>query len=263
MAFPLVRRSYAAALVFVASGCTLLEPYPGGEDPAKALVSDAAGPQGGTPQDPLINPPTDPTVSVIDLTDCPSGSDRGCTVALPGTGFAVYLGFQAPNENVLGGGIRIEGSPEVQWTLLQAVKDKTQGEILFSYVLPSDVCSDLANLCHTITTEQFAVVSDGAGGFAVSPPVVVDVVLQCATCDSKSCVEALPAGACRTCMQPDACDTLYENCYAPGAPAEMSEFADVFDAFLSESGILWTSRDGCLQGEALCQNAVDAGSCEF
>ncbi len=248
--------------------CTLLQPYPGGGDPADALRGDGAGPTGGEPQDPLVDPPTDESVSVLDLTVCPDGtpadeSDKSCTIALPGTGFPVHLGFQAPGRNVVGGGIRIEDSPEVQWTLLQAVKDQNQGEIQFSYVLPADACANLSNLCHTIRTEQFAVVADGAGGFAVSRPVVVDVVLQCATCDSQSCLDALPAGSCKTCPQPDACKTLYDMCYAPGQPSEGTDFADIFEVFLGTNGTLWSTVDGCIQGEALCKDTLDKNTCDI
>ncbi|RMG98692.1 MAG: hypothetical protein D6705_05340, partial [Deltaproteobacteria bacterium] len=118
------------ALVLSASAaCALLEPYPGGGDPAEALQKDGAGPTGGTPQDPLIDPPTDTSVSVVSEISCPDDTDKGCVLALPGTGFPVHLSFVAQAGNVVGGGIRIEGSNEVQWTLLADVMGEVSGEL--------------------------------------------------------------------------------------------------------------------------------------
>ncbi len=247
----------AIAASFAAS-CMLLEPYPGGGDPLDVFGDPGAGVSGGDPQDPLVDPPTDEDVSVANLIDqdCPDDPKKDCVVALPGTGFPVRLQFIADAANVVGGGIRIKGSQEVQWTLLADVAGKTTGELSFAYVLPSDACDGLPNLCHVIETEQFAVVTT-SDGFAVSEAIEVNVVLQCATCSSQSCVDALPPGACKTCTQPDVCDQLGQVCFSPGAPGDGTEAATIFDAFLDDDGVLWSSDQGCAQGETVCQAALD------
>ncbi len=241
------------ALAFsMACACVLLEPYPGGGDPGDALAKGQAGPP-GMAQDPLVDPPEDPSVMVLNAINCPADPDKGCVLALPGTGFPVHLTFNAPAANVIGGGISVEGSNEVQWTLLGDVSGQTAGDIQFSYLLPDDVCDGIPNLCHVIETKQFAVTSD----LKVSKPVVVKVVLQCASCDSASCQQALPANACQECVQPDTCKMLGDVCFAPGKPGENTDAETIYDAFLDEDGALWSSEMGCAQGEPICQKALD------
>jgi hypothetical protein len=245
--------TWARGLSLVAAcclaGCTLLLPYPGGGDPAEVFLPESA-PGFPDAQAPLVDPLTDLSVSAQSLIDV--------GLALPGAAFNIHLSFQAINQNVVGGGIRFPGSDEVQWTFIQGVTGLESGELRFAYVLANDACEELTNLCHEIQTEQFAVSQIG-GEFLVSPPVKVPVVLQCATCDSQTCVELVPAGQCKTCSQPEACVTVYEECFTPGAPAE--DQAGVFQAFLGEDGALWASAGTCVQGEALCQGLLEANSC--
>ena len=235
----------------VVAGCSLLLPYPGGEDPAEVFLPENA-PGFPDPQAPLVDPKTDPSVTAQSLIDV--------ALALPGSAFNIHLSFQAPNQNVVGGGIRFPGSDAVQWTFIQGVSGLDSGELRFAYVLADDACDDVANLCHEIQTEQFAVSQIG-GEFLVSEPVPVRVVLQCATCDSQSCLQVVPAGQCKTCSQPEACVTVYDECFAPGAPAE--DQAGVFEAFLGADGALWASAGTCAQGEALCEGLLEANSCDL
>ncbi len=240
------------AWVFAAGGlgfgCSLLTPYPGGEDPVLAfLPSNAPGIPGA--EGPLVDPPIDPSVTAESLIDQ--------VVARPGAAFPIHLDFVASNENVVGGGIRFPGSDEVQWTFVEGVNGEPTGEIRFGYVLADEACDDVGNLCHEINTEQFAVTQVG-GEFQISEPVDVVVVLQCGTCESASCVDALPDG-CMSCGQPDVCVALYEACFAPGQPGE--DQVQSFNAFLGSDGALWSSDSACAQGEALCQGLLDGGSC--
>lgn len=238
----------AAGLGF---GCALLVPYPGGEDPASVfLPSNSPGFPNG--ESPLVDPEVDPTVTAASLIDV--------AVALPGAAFPISLEFEASNSNVVGGGIRFPGSDEVQWTFVEGVSGLMMGELHFGYVIAEEACDEVANLCHEIVTEQFAV-SQVDGVFHVSEPVEVPVVLQCATCESASCLDVLPPGECKTCPQPDVCIELYDTCFAPGQPGE--EQADTFEAFLGEDGVLWTSELACQQGQALCQGMLDSGSCDL
>lgn len=254
-ASPLVSRlrvvglsALAASLAF---GCSLLLPYPGGGDPVEVFLPDNA-PGFPDPQDPLIDPQTDLSVQADSLIDV--------GVAIPGSAFPIHLSFDAPNLNVVGGGIRFPGSDEVQWTFIEGVSGLEAGELRFGYVLADDACDEVANLCHEILTEQFAV-SQVDGEFLISRPVEVRVVLQCATCESQSCVELLPADECKTCTQPQACVDVYEMCFAPGMPGE--DQAETFETFLGEDGALWSSAGTCAQGQALCEGLLEASSCEL
>jgi hypothetical protein len=249
--------SVGSSIAFLAMGCQLLTPYPGGGDPAKT-IGDAGKGSGieGKAEDPLIDPEVDPTISVRSNADEP-------VLAIPGTAFLVDLDFIAPERNVVGGGIRFPGSNEVQWTFLNSlVDDDGSMPIQFGYVVGKDVCDDVPNLCHEITTEQFAVARNLSGGgddFVVSTPVEVEVVLMCATCDSKSCQDILPPGKCQQCGQPQACRDYYERCLAEGQPNEGTKEADLFETFFGPQGILWTVAAGCAAGARACEDAEEVG----
>ncbi len=255
-------RGALLALAFApALACGLLVPYPGGGDPLQAFTKAGSGIPGA--EDPLIDPPTDDSVAVV--------SALVASVAVPGAGFPIELEFVAQNSNVVGGGIRLPGSDEVQWTLINGVLGQNAGTLSFSYVLPDDACEGLTNLCHPIQTEQFAVVQDSVTNeLRVSEPVEVKVVLQCATCDSDSCIEELTdigemqqQAVCRTCAWPEACQTLNEQCYAEGAPFAGTDEAEVYEVFMGPYGILWTSIDGCVSGEQLCEEMLLEDTCEI
>jgi hypothetical protein len=248
------RAPWAFAQGFVLAGCTLLHPYPGDGDPREALV-DHQGSGLPDPEQPLLDPPTDPDVSVLNNLE-------DVVVALPGGTIPVSLDFQAPARNVLGGGIRFEGTQEIQWTILERVRGEQSGDVEFGYVVAKDACEDLANLCHEIAAEEF-VVTDRGGEIHVSAPLPVTIVLQCATCDSQSCLESLPAGACQQCVQPEACKELYLACYGPGAPNEGTSDADVFEQFLGEDGSLWKSEQTCFEGAGLCEAFLEDMRCAF
>ena len=242
-------------------GCTLLTPYPGGGSPAGAISGSRPGGESpfdvGEERTPLVDPATDDSLSV--------SSNNDPAVAIPGSAFLIDLNFVAPEGNVVGGGIKFPGSDEIQWTFIEGLEGSTgMDPITFGYVTEVEICEDLPNLCHELVTEQFAVARNVAadgdvdgdgnsdGEFVVSPPVEVRVVLQCATCESQSCLDVLPAGTCQTCAQPEVCQEYYERCLAPGQPNADSDEAKLFENFLGTNGVLWSTRDGCAQGEVLC-----------
>jgi hypothetical protein len=239
-------------IVCAAIGCKLLEPYPGGGDPGDAL---AAGPMMGSPfdtgepQEPLDDPPVDNSITISNRASDP-------TLAIPGAAFLVDLSFIATNRNVVGGGIRFPGSDEVQWTLIDALRDQENGNIQFGYVVDKNICDDIPNLCHEIVTEQFAVGQNG-DEFVVSPGKPVRVVLQCATCESDSCEELLPPGTCFFCAQPQICVDYFDRCLAEGMPNAGSDEEDLFNTFFGEDGILWSTAEGCAVGEKTCEDAQE------
>ncbi len=251
----------------VGLGCSLLQPYPGGGDPADAVAaSDDDGPSPfntGDPQDPLDDPATDSTITVV------SNLDRA--VSVPGTAFTIDLGFVAKNANVVGGGIRFPGSEEVQWTFIDGLRGEKSGTLQFGYVVDMDVCEDIPNLCHEIMTTQFAVAEntgradvdkDGTpdGQYVVSEGVEVPIVLQCATCDSTSCQDLLPIGECYYCGQPQICKDYFDRCLAEGRPNAGTDEAQLFDRLFGPEGVLWNNESGCALGENACDNAQQNAS---
>lgn len=258
-------------------GCTLLDPYPGGDDPGDVLGtvtrSNGQSPLTGTAQDPLINPALDASISAV--------SNREYIIAYPGESFLIELDFVAQNRNVVGGGIQFPNSDVVQWTLLRDLEGETSGTIRFAYVVPEGICDDVANLCHEISTKQFAVgrnVSpsgdvdgDGVtdGDFVVSNPAEVSVVLKCASCDSPSCVDIFPGPggvdrdwSCAACPQPSACAETIDLCFVEGRPKYNTEEADNFILFFGEDGIAWQSRTTCAGGTQLCDASLISAQSE-
>ena len=128
-------------------GCSLLVPYPGGGDAAAVLAGGSAGGtfEGGEGQEPLVDPAEDPSISVT----------RNLTkvIAHPGSAFPIDLDFDAPNMNVVGGGISFPGSDEVQWTFIQGLEGEVMGNISFGFVVDKEICADVPNLCHEIKTD--------------------------------------------------------------------------------------------------------------
>lgn len=246
-------------------GCTLLDPYPGGKDPASVLAGSGVGGSTfdqGEGQEPLVDPAEDASIGVI----------RNLTkvVAHPGSAFPIDLDFDAPGMNVVGGGISFEGSDEVQWTFIGDLEGEVMGNIRFGFVVDEAICSQVPSLCHEIKTQQFAVArntkgdvdGDGEddGEFVVSRPVEVTVVLQCSTCESPSCQELLPAEECQSCGQPEVCQAYFDRCLDPTANPDVSaEDVAFFEGIFGLNGALWTTPSGCVAGEQACTGAEADG----
>lgn len=240
----------------------MLDPYPGGGNPADAL-SDNGGGSGssfdrGEEQEPLFDPAIDSSVTV--------NSRLKKVVAIPGSAFTIDLGFVAQNENVVGGGIQFPGSEEVQWTFIEGLEGMGDGQIQFGYVVAREVCEGIPNLCHPIMTKQFAVARNPGGGdidgdgtkdgeYVVSKPDDVLVILQCATCESKSCQELLEPQDCFYCGQPEVCSQYFDRCLAEGKPNAGTDEADLFETFFGEAGVLWSNAGSCASGEKACEDA--------
>ena len=258
-----------AAAVGLGVGCSLLTPYPGGEDPAEVLsgsVGDGTFDVGEL-QEPLVDPAIDDTIGII--------TNQTLVIAIPGEAFPVDLEFSAENRNVVGGGIQFPGSDEVQWTFIPQLDGEERGNIRFGFVVDSAICQDIPNLCHELVTKQFAVArntlgdvdGDGEedGDFVVSPPEEVTVVLVCSTCESPSCQDVLPEGDCQQCTQPSDCVAYEESCLdVEMFPDDVSqEDVDAFRAIFGPDGALWTTLDGCALGTGLCSQALDEFNTEM
>nr|MCH9683330.1 hypothetical protein [Deltaproteobacteria bacterium] len=246
-------------------GCTLLNPYPGGEDPAAVLASGSGESRfdRGDEQEPLVDPAVDPSISVT--------RNVVKVTAFPGSAFPINLDFDAPNMNVVGGGISFPSDEEVQWTFLEGLEGEATGTVSFGYVVDESICEGVANLCHEIKSKQFAVArntvgdidGDGVedGEFVVSRPVEVTVILKCSTCESPSCQELLPEGECQSCAQPPVCDAYFDRCLDPLTNPDVTlEDVAFFEAIFGFEGALWTTPSACAAGEAACDDAeADAG----
>ena len=253
----LPRRLWIVALA--SSACTLLEPYPGGDDAEAQLINSVQHDGGivGSDLQILQDPNSDLTVTVKSrLLAPPVASEQGI--------FPIQLGFSAPNANVVGGGIRLPGTDEVQWTFLNDVAGLKQGELNFAFSVGSLSCSDVTALCRELVTEQFAVTRNTVtGDFEVSLPVEQPIVLKCASCQSKSCTEILAPGQCIECNQPQSCVDLYNSCYAPGMPkADATNEVNTYFKLFGPEGIFWITDEHCLAGEPLCREII-TGNCEF
>jgi hypothetical protein len=268
-------------------GCGLLKPYPGGKDPAELFSNlgddDVGGgidpTRGGIPQSPLNDPAIDMSIT--------AETPNEVVVASPGQPMLLSVEFVAANRNVVGGGIRFEGSDEVQWTLIDSLRGSAEGKIDFAYSIPDDICDGVPNLCHELTAELFAVAENGPppnppqdvdgdgevdGTFVVSRPArpyygrsvngvadyvpdengnpreYVRVVLRCASCESDTCRDLL-GSECRICAQPAACQQVEELCFGPGRPKEGTNEADQFTAAFGRDGAIWGVAGICVEDE--------------
>ena len=261
----MLRRSWVTVAIAIAVplGCTLLEPYPGGGDPAEILSGSVGSGtfDEGELQEPLVDPAIDDSITVI--------RTESSVLAHPGDAFPIELKFDATRMNVVGGGIQFPGSNEVQWTFLQGLKGETMGDIKFGFVVENDVCGEVPNLCHELKTKQFAVGENVGGGdvdgdgepdgmFVVSKPVEVTVVLVCATCESPSCRDLLPPGECQQCTQAPECEDYFAQCLDPEMnPDVTDEDVALFEGIFGPSGVLWSTVDGCALGDSLCDDALN------
>ena len=257
------RRTWATVAVGIAVplGCTLLDPYPGGNNPGEVLAGSVG--EGtfdtGELQEPLVDPAIDESINVT--------RNLESVLAHPGDAFPIDLSFDAQNMNVVGGGIQFPGSNEVQWTFIEGLRGQTLGDIRFGLVVDNDICGEVPNLCHELKTQQFAVAEnvvgdvdgDGEddGQFVVSPPVEVTVVLVCATCESPSCLELLPPGECQQCAQAAECNDYFDLCLDPTVyPDVTDEDVTLFNSIFGPGGVLWSTQDGCALGSNLCEGAL-------
>ncbi len=278
-------------------GCTLLQGYPGGGDPNKALADEPGSPGtfnrdidgDGIPDpidgnEPLVDPAIDSDIRIY-LFPERNEMEMGCPTeevvlqrpAIPGGAFTIGFRYCATEMNVVGGGIRFPGSNEVQWTFIEGADQFTSQVVDFAYVVAGDACDEIPPLCHSLETEIFAVArntkgdvdGDGEddGQFVVSQPQTLDAVLMCATCESPSCVEVYEQlGDCAQCAPAPECEAYRAACLDPEQfPGISQNDIDSFDQLFGDDGVLWKSTLGCEVGTDRCGEAFDnfnnEGSC--
>jgi hypothetical protein len=134
----------------------------------------------------LENPGTDPSVSTESNTE-------GSGEVYPGDSLSLSIGFNAPNGNVIGGGIAF-GDPDdigipgaIQVVPVPGAGGQTSGMMNITIDVPDDICSNLSQICHDIRCYEFAVTSAGQ----VSAADINDLALACGGCEEPSCQELL------------------------------------------------------------------------
>jgi hypothetical protein len=97
---------------------------------------------------------TDTSISV--------GSDQsGHAEAHRGGTLNVAIQFQAPNGNVIGGGIRFGETGPIQVVSIPEAQGQTSGVLNFAIQIPASVCDNLSQICHDIKCYEFAVTDIG------------------------------------------------------------------------------------------------------
>ncbi len=128
----------------------------------------------------LDDPPTDNSITV-------GSNASGYAEARGGDSLNVVLTFDAPNGNVVGGGIRFGPSGPIVVVSIPAAEGQASGTLNFSIQIPSSICNNLSSICHDIKCYEFAVTDIGA----VSRANINDVALACGACDEPSCQSLL------------------------------------------------------------------------
>lgn len=116
----------------------------------------------------------------------------------PGEVVQVQIAFEAPEGNVVAAGIRFGDDGPIRQIELPEAEDQTAGTLSFDMQIPADICDDLANICHEIICNEFAVTSAGK----ISRANVVQMGVVCGNgCDEPTCQELL---MCEMPPEPDA-----------------------------------------------------------
>lgn len=153
----------------------------------------------------LDDPDVDESIDVA--SDEPGGYEE----ASPGGTLNVSFTFDAPNANVVGGGIRFGTTGPVTVVEIPDAMGQTSGTINFAVEIPDSVCDDLSQICHDIKCYEFAVTSAGK----ISKSNINDVALKCGNCDEPSC-----KGLLDSCNLSSGCDELCnEICPQGGCPS--------------------------------------------
>lgn len=130
----------------------------------------------------LENPEVDPSVEVSG-----NNSSGGMGEVTPGGTMNVSISFNAPNANIVGGGIRFGANGPIQVVTVPDAMGQTSGTLNFAIQVPPSVCNNLSQICHDIQCYEFAVTDAGN----ISAANINDVALACGNCDEPSCQDLL------------------------------------------------------------------------
>lgn len=194
-----------------------------------------------------VDPDVAGTDTSVNVTN-PSGSTMDLNA---GDTVTVNTGFDAPNGNVVGAGIRF-GSTGPAWVVPIDATGNTSGQLSFQMSVPPEICNMLSQICHDIKCYEFAVTD--AGTF--SQANIMDLALACNNCDEPSCQDLL-----QSCMGMQCDDTTQAGDDLPyTGQVELGQSQGTFDVFYDmqtvmdqiivsyEGSVLFDS--GCVSGSA-------------
>jgi hypothetical protein len=181
-----------------------------------------------TEGDPLMNPATDETVTVMP----PVAAPEGPSALRPGDTVTVEIPFEAPNGNVVGAGIRFGETGPIRTVGIDAATGQTANTLTFDFQVPQDICDDLADICHSITCYEFAVTDIGE----ISVANLTPIALACAGCDEPTCQPLL------MCDAPPAMDAGMVEVGMPCTPADACvPGSECFEGYCVGTGTLRVS----------------------
>lgn len=105
----------------------------------------------------------------------------------PGDTITVNVPFSAPNQNVIGAGIRFGSSGPISVVPVSGAAGQSSGTMQFDVMIPASICADLGQICHDIKCYEFAVTDIGN----VSAANIADIALACGDCDEPSCQDLI------------------------------------------------------------------------
>jgi hypothetical protein len=174
---------------------------------------------------------------------------EGHAEAHPGGTLNVSITFDAPNANVIGGGIRFGETGPIHVVEVADAVGQTTGTLNFAVQIPASVCDDLSSICHDIKCYEFAVTDAGT----VSKANINAVALACGNCDEPSCQDLLTSceadpcgctadevcvdGVCQVATEQNSCALRDPSC-CPGQDDSCTAPGEVCfcDAFCTEAG---------------------------
>lgn len=104
-----------------------------------------------------------------------------------GTQNTGQISFNAPNGNVVGGGMRFGDSGPVNIVPVSGALGQTSGTLTLPFSLSASTCDNLSQVCHDIKCYEFAVTADGK----ITQANLRDVALMCGGCDEPSCQDLI------------------------------------------------------------------------
>lgn len=167
-----------AVIAFITSGCLPKEEEENG-NPTQSLNAGLELPAGSFQ--------VDPDTMQIDNSVTINGGPSGTMPLNTGTQINGQISFNAPNGNVVAGGMRFGDSGPVNMVPVNGALGQTSGTLNLPFTVTSSTCDNLSQVCHDIKCYEFAMTADGM----ISQSNLRDVALVCGGCDEPSCQDLI------------------------------------------------------------------------
>ena len=158
------------ALLFILGSCAKQN-----GDPIASLNDNLELPQGSY----QVNPDDMEVDNSITI----SSGSGGTTPINTGSQTTAQISFNAPNGNVVAGGMRFGNSGPVNVVPVSGAQGQTSGTLSLPFSVSASTCNNLSQVCHDIKCYEFAITADGK----ISQANLRDVALMCGGCDEPSC----------------------------------------------------------------------------